>query len=104
MYILNVRKGSSGLLFEVTKCHFEGPIRILPAEAAGLTRTPNRLPDTGQKAKKSRELSNSTRKAIVVAIAEQCKNGKPHHGDFQKVARTVGVQRATVIKNMEKER
>jgi len=43
MYILNVQKGSSGLLFEVTKCHFEGPIRILPAEAAGLTQTTTSL-------------------------------------------------------------
>ena len=102
MYILNVRKGSSGLLFEVTKCHFEGPIRVLLAEATGLTRMPNCLPDTGQKAKKSRELSNSTRKAIVVAIAEQCENGKPRHGVFQKVARTVGVHRATVTRLWKK--
>jgi len=102
MYILNVRKGSSGLLFEVTKCHFEGPIRILPAEAAGMMQTPNRLPDTGQKAKKSRELSNSTWKAIMVPIAEQCENGKPHHGVFKKVARMVGVHRATLTRLWKK--
>jgi len=104
MYIFNVRKGSSGLLFKVTKCHFEGPIHILPTEAAGMMQMPNCQPDTGQRAMKGKELSNSTQKAIVVAIAEQCENGVPRHGVFQKIARMGGVHRSTVSRLWKKDR
>jgi len=42
------------------------------------------------------------RKAIVVAIAEQCENGKPCHGVFQKLATAVCVHRSTITRLWKK--
>jgi len=77
MYILNVRKLSFGLLSKVTIFRRDGPNCILPAETAGMPETPKQMPDSVKKGKKTKELTNSARKSVVLAIARQCKEGSP---------------------------
>ena len=48
------------------------------------------------KGKKAKELSNSDRKAIVIAIAAHCKDGLPPRGIFEKISLTVGVHQTTI--------
>jgi len=83
---------------KVTKCKLEGPNCVLPTELAGMPEPPNRQPDSGQKAKKTKELTDSMRKWIVVTTMQQCKDGVPPHGVFQKISQMVGVHQLTVMR------
>jgi len=102
LYTLYVRKSSWSLLSKVTKCELEGPNRILPAEPTGMPQMPNRQPDSGQKGKKTKELTDCMRKLIVVTIAQQCKDGVPPRGVFQKISQMVSVHHSTVMRLWKK--
>jgi len=45
---------------------------------------PQRQANPVEKAKKTKELSNSTQKAIVLAILSQSTDGVPHRGVYKK--------------------
>jgi len=97
MYILNARKLSFGLLSKVTIFRRDGPDCILPAETAGMPKMPKQMPDPVKKGKKTKELTNCARKSVIVATAEQCEDGVPRHGVFQKISQTVSVHRSTIM-------
>jgi len=95
---LYVQKSSQSLLSKVTKCELEGPNSVLPAELARMPEMPSHQPDSGQKAKKTKELMDCTRKLIVVTIVQQCKDGVPPCGVFQKMAQTASVHWSTIMR------
>jgi len=59
--------------------------------------TPQRQADPVEKAKKTRELSNSARKAVVLAILPFTKDGVPERGVFKKISEKFAIHRSTVM-------
>jgi len=94
MYILNDWKLSVGLLSKVTIFRRDSPNCILPADTAGMPEMPRHLPESIKKGKKTKELTNCTRKLVIVASV---KMGFPAIGVFQKISQMVGVHRSTIM-------
>jgi len=59
---------------------------------------PNHQSESAQKAKKTKELTDSMRKLIVVTIAQQSEDGAPPRGIFSEIAQMVGVHWSTVMR------
>jgi len=64
-----------------------GPFHKSPAETAEMPETPQCQANPAEKAKKTKELSNSAQKMIVLAILSQSTDGVPHRGVYQKSLR-----------------
>jgi len=50
-----------------------------------------------EKAKKTKELSNSTQKSLVLAILPQSKDGVPYRGSYKKISEMMGIHKSTIM-------
>ena len=87
MYILNILKFSLVCHLKVTKCKICGPFIKTPTEMAELPQMPPCQAGLEEKAKKSKELTNSAQKAMVLAIIPHVKDGVPERGILKKFLR-----------------